>query len=239
MGRSLNSWGNATPAKRPSYFADLFDDEATPAPAPASPRPAAAHYRPDRSAFLAVGERMLRSARQHQQAVSLVVLQVADLPELEILFGREAANEAVHAVMKELSAVAGQRGFAIRTSPDTFALVMPRCTGKVLELAIRGQLGEACCVELDFNDEEIVLVPDVQARTVEDGDSIEKTYSVLCRAMTTQRHLEQLRRDHLRREREAHTPHGSLAPDLAGRPALPPSRAWRATLPATIAMRLG
>jgi hypothetical protein len=44
------------------------------------------------------------------------------LPELEAVFGHKAAKAAVRAVMKALSDVAGRRGLAARTLPDTLPL---------------------------------------------------------------------------------------------------------------------
>lgn len=224
-----------------SYFADLCDSDTAPVSdaQDVHPRAPLPEYRPDADAFLAMGERMLRSARQHHVPLSLLVVQVPELPELEILFGRAAAKAAVHAVMKALSSVAGHAGLAVRTLPDTFAVVMPRCTGAVLQMALRNRLGRACSVELDFDGEEIVLVPDFQARTVDAGNTIEKTYSGVCRAIESRRYLEQLRRDHLRREREAHSTHMCLPPELARAPALPRSRGWYPTIPATILMPIG
>jgi GGDEF domain-containing protein len=238
MGFAHTIKDDAARRSQASYFADLCDSDTAPvSAAQAAHRQAPLpDYRPDAEAFLAMGERMLRSARQHHLPLAVLVVQVPELPELEIVFGRAAAKAAVHAVMKALSSVAGHGGLAVRTLPDTFAVVMPRSTGPVLQMALRNRLGRACSVELDFDGEEIVLVPEFQARTVDEGNTIEKTYSGLCRAIESQRYLEQLRRDHLRREREAHSTHMSLPPELAHAPALPRSRGWYPTIPATIFM---
>lgn len=229
-------------AKPSSLSTHLFAQEETrnhAVQSVARPDACAGDVASDKKAFCSVGERMLRSARQQGLVLSLLVMQVPDLPELEIVFGREAADKAVDAVMKELSALAGRIGYTSRTGPDTFGLLLPLRTGEELELALRRRLGRACCVEVDFDEEEIVLVPDVHARTIAQGDSIDKTYSVVRRAIESKRYMEQLRCDYLRREREAHSTHMSVPPELARAPELPPNRAWRPTLPQTIAMPIG
>jgi GGDEF domain-containing protein len=193
---------------------------------------------PGMRAFFVAGERMVSAARQRQQAVSLLLMRAPCLPELQTVFGREAAKAAVHAVMQALSDVAGRRGLAARTLPDTFALVMPQCIGAELVMALRRRLGQACCVELDFNQEEVLLVPDVQSSTIAVGDSFAKTYAVMFRAMMSHRHLEELRRDYVRRQREAHTRNKRVPADLPVPPVLPRGVACGQRFPETIAMPL-
>jgi len=224
--------------------AAAFDDQ--PARA-ASASPSGAHgrlqaYQPDTEVLNLLGGGMLRAARQHGQPLALLVVAVADLPELEILFGRDAANQAVQAVMTELSALAGNAGLSLRTTADTFVLLIPRCTGDQVQRALRARLGRAYSVEIEFGDEEIVLVPDVQACTVEASESVGRAYCALCRAIESRRYLDQLRRGELRREREAHSTHTGLPRELADAPAVRASHgagSWSRTIPATIAMPLG
>lgn len=184
---------------------------------------------------------MLRSAAQRGEPMSLLVMRSSCLPEIEILFGRNAANAAVDAVMDGLGAVAGRKGLAARTSPDTFALAMPRWTGAELVMALRRRLGHACCVELDFEEEEILLVPDLQASTIAADDSFSQAYAVLCRAMQSDRHTEERRLGHLRDEREAYTkrvtvPPEQPAPQARTRPVEAHVR-FPKTLPMPVAMR--
>lgn len=230
---------HASRASFPSYFADLYDAEPAAGEPAITVRPSGARTRhePDFQAFIARGERMLRHARRNGQRLSLLVIQFPDLPELQALFGRDAADEAVRVIMEVLCKVAGQKSLAIRTQADTFALVLRRCTGQ-LGAVLRRWLAQAYSVELDWSGEEIVLVPDVQAAVINDGDSVAATYSAVCAAIRAKRHHEELRREYLRREREAHSAHLAAAPQATRAPAMKPS-AWCATLPAPMALRPG
>lgn len=171
-------------------------------------RPSRLHaHRPEHSpaALLAVAQSMHESAGLRGQPLGLLVLQVADLAELEIVFGRLTAVAATQLLMKSMSAVAGAAGVALQTGADTFALVVPGRRGEDLRAAVAARLGAASSLEMDFDGEEIVLVPDVGAATVAGGESVEQAYLDLLHAVESARSMEQLRCDYLRREREAHT----------------------------------
>ena len=205
------------------------------------PQPAGAEkHPPDMGALFVLGDKMLATARRHGQSVSLLVLQLLDLPELQLLFGREAADEVVDDVMTELTRVSARKGFAVRTSADTFALLMPGTTGQELQRALQASLGRACAIELEFGEEDVLLVPDVQSRTVSEDECVEQAYRAMCSALDAQRGLELRRRDYLRQAREACTIPMVLAgaESRSDAPALEPTYNMYATLPATIPLAL-
>jgi GGDEF domain-containing protein len=230
-------------AARRGYCAELHRAGQAAGSTAASSDPATRRtYAPDTQALFVFGEKIKRAAKRNKQAIALLVLELPDLPELETVFGREAAGQAVHAVLRVLSRLAGADGFAVRTAADTFALLVPEVSGGTLERALRGRLGYACCVEFEFHGEEIVLVPTVQACTVGDQDSIEKTYRVLCRSIQSEKHIEQMRLDHAQRAREVHSTVMDLLPALRESTPIRPQRATPgayATIPATILMPIG
>jgi GGDEF domain-containing protein len=174
------------------------DDESLPSQALQGP-PA------DKQAMCETGEQMLRSARKRDEPFSILVLELFDLPELELVFGQHAACEAVNGVMNELEQVSGTRGFVARADPDTFVLLMPGTRSEDLMQSLRARMGKACCIEFEVDGEEIVEVPDVMARTLSPTDTVEESYRTMRNVMEADRRLEECRRLHLLRERESYT----------------------------------
>jgi GGDEF domain-containing protein len=159
-------------------------------PGAAEARKTADTYPPDAQALFHVGERMLVAARQHCQAVSLLVLQFPDLFELARLFGKRAAGEVVADVMTELTRISGRTGLAVRVTADTFAMLMPNTTGQELHRALQLRMGKSCAVEFELGDQEILLIPHVQARTIAASDTVQHAYITLCRFIDCERRLE-------------------------------------------------
>ena len=103
--------------------------------------------------------------------------------------------------------------------------------------ALRRRLGRACALDLQVPGEEIVLLPEIHACTVGPGERLEAAYGGARRAIKSQLYIEELRREYLRREREAHSTHMGLLPHLPEPPAA--TRAgeapgWRQTFAATM-----
>lgn len=218
-----------------SYFAELYEDEHADERGSADHSASRPTYPSDAQSLFLAGEKMLRAARRGGQSLALIVLELPDLAELEIVFGRDAADAAVHAVMQELSSLAGSKGIAARTSGDTFALLMPAMTGTTLQRALRARTGPACCVEFELAEYDIMLEPAVQAGTVAITDSLEKTYGVLCRTIASERHIEDMRRDRDGRRCNPSSRPVGLRPTRKEAPLRNPD----ATMPATIVMPIG
>ncbi len=164
----------------------------------------------DKHAMCETGEQMLRSARERDEPLSILVLELFDLPELQLVFGEEAACEAVNSVMIELKQVSGTKGFVARADPDTFVLLMPGAKSEDVMQSLRERLGKACCIEFEVAGEEIVEVPDVMARTLSATDTVEESYRMMRNVMEADRRLEECRRLHLLRERESYTAPAAL-----------------------------
>jgi hypothetical protein len=154
--------------------------------------------------------RAAADALRRRGAVSMLVMQVADIVELELLFGPDAVEEVVEEVLAQLTRAAGGRGRALRTGPDTFVLLMPGAAADELVRAVQAGLGRTRCIELELDGEEIILVPDVMARTVGKGEAVAAAYESVCGDLARLRADEQQRREYLRRERESHSRPGAL-----------------------------
>jgi GGDEF domain-containing protein len=197
----------------------------------------------DKDVLCVMGEKMLRTARRLHQPLSVIVLQLYDLPELELVFGPRAAQEVVAKTMAELIHLSPRKGFAAHVHPDTFALLMPHKEADAALLAVEARLGKPCALELNVNGEELVLLPEVMVDAVAGTESVQEAYERLCRDIAKARLWEQRRQKYLRRERESHTRPVDL---YRAKPQTAPKTVWdkRAPaffpqFPATIAMPMG
>lgn len=191
---------------------------------------------PDERPLCVMGENMLRKARAAGQPLSLVVMQVHDLPEVELVFGRAAAAQAIHQVMDRLTLVAARNGLLVRSAADTFALLVPESGAEATVAAVNARFGEPCVIEFESDGAEVLLVPDVRVHTLEVGESVQQVYERTCRLIAQERGREELRCDYIRKEREAYTrPMG-----LPLRPSSEPSRrVYYPALPATMPVPMG
>lgn len=144
--------------------------------------------------------------------LALVLMQVADIVELELVFGRDAVDGAVDEVFAHLARAAGSRGRVVRTEADTFVLLVPGVDVDQLVASVQTGLGRSRCIEFEYDGDEIILVPDVMGRIVAPGEPVPAAYEAVRRDLERTRGLEQQRRDYLRRERESHTRPASLQP---------------------------
>lgn len=183
-----------------------------------------------------MGEKMLRKARAASQPLSMVVMQVYDLPEVELVFGGAGAARAIHQVMTQLTRAAICNGILARSAVDTFALLVPGIGTEATVAAIYAQFGKPCVIEFESDGHEVLLVPDVRVHTFQAGESFQQFYERVCRLIAKERGREELRCDYIRREREAYTrPMG-----LPLRPCSEPSReVYYPVLPATVPVPMG
>jgi len=160
---------------------------------------------PDKERLCAAGEQMLRAACANADPLTLAVLQLHDLPEVELVFGRAVAEQVIDSVMTELGRTAGRKGFVSRSEPDTFALLMPGLGVEATAAALAARFGQPCVIELEVDQGEILLVPDLRVHALPASKSIKQEYERLCDAMVRARGREERRREYLRKERESHT----------------------------------
>lgn len=189
---------------------------------------------PDEELLSVVGEKMVAAARASGQPITLVVMQVYDLPEVELVFGRSAAEEVIDEVMTQLTRMAARKGFVVRSKADTFALLIPGMNAQATMAALGARFGRPCAIEFELGEDEILLVPDVKVHTLDAGESLREVYTRVGRLIARERGREQLRCEYLRSEREAHTPIGLSC----ARPE-PREKVYYPVLPATIPVPMG
>ncbi|MFC5496456.1 hypothetical protein ACFPOE_02840 [Caenimonas terrae] len=159
-----------------------------------------------KQAMLSAGDKLLARARSAGEPLSLAVFDLNDLPELESVFGAAIAREVTTQVVFKLQAMAGSRGVVIRTDATVFSVLMPACGRDRAHKAIERSMGSPCCIELDAEAHELVLVPDFKVQTMRpDSPTLAEVYAELLRDIAGAQHLERRRQRYLQRERESHT----------------------------------
>jgi hypothetical protein len=169
-------------------------------------------FPPDVDALFTMGTRMQRAAAVRGTTVGVLVLQVTDLPEVDLVFGRDAAERVVDFVMTELTHISARKGYAVRTSADTFALLMPEVSGRDIHRALQARLGQACALELEIRGHELLLVPDLMARTVSKTESVRAAFESVCRMLAAERRMNARGAEYARHERVVPTVPMPLAP---------------------------
>jgi hypothetical protein len=82
--------------------------------------------------------------------------------------------------LTQLMGIAGDSGFAARTAPDMFTLLMPM-QAQAMVMAIQARLGKPCCIDFELEGREILLVPEVMVRSVGATESFRAAYATLCK----------------------------------------------------------
>ena len=131
--------------------------------------------------WLAAADGMLEQAVADRRPLSLALVELHDLPELHRLFGRSMADRVLARAGRQLRAVAGGKGLAVRTSATQFTLVLPGFQADAVRLALSTVFGDACCIEDDGGGEEMVLLPRFAVATLTDsGESLAQSHGRLC-----------------------------------------------------------
>jgi GGDEF domain-containing protein len=131
--------------------------------------------------WLPAAEGMLEQAVADRRPLSLALVELHDLPELHRLFGRSMADRVLARAGRQLRAVAGGKGLAVRTSATQFTLVLPGFQADAVRLALSTVFGDACCIEDDGGCEEMVLLPRFVVATLTDsGESLAQSHGRLC-----------------------------------------------------------
>jgi predicted signal transduction protein with EAL and GGDEF domain len=174
----------------------------------------------NKAGFLAHGEEMLAASRRERRSMSVAVFDCADLIEVRSIYGSRIARKLTERIVRKLSGISAGRGFAARTGPAEFTVVVWGGREKALK-AIERALGNPMRIELDAGDSEIVLVPWFQVEAAgADVANVEDLYLDLRRDIADMASREQRHQNHVQRERERHSrPMGvqavpALAPTL-------------------------
>jgi GGDEF domain-containing protein len=136
-----------------------------------------------RTDIIITGDRLLARLRQKDQPLSVAVVEVADIADVERLFGQPVAEGIMTRLARKLEALATSRGLAARTGQTQFALLLPGRSAEEALLALRTTFGEGGCLEDETRDE-LVLLPDLKIDAVgPEHASIEAVYDALCLSM--------------------------------------------------------
>jgi GGDEF domain-containing protein len=192
----------------------------------------------DQDAMFKIGNEMLCRSSGNHQPLSVVVFDLSDLPELECIFGIQAAMEIIAETAARLQGLAARNGLAVRTGARVFTVLLPGVGyDEALDL-IGAALGRPCCIELEASGDEIMLVPEFMVRTVFGrAVSLRETFESLCRDIAQTRLDVERRNKYLKRERESH----SRPMKLQGTKARPRNISQLAypPIPATIPVPMG
>lgn len=181
------------------------------------------------------GEKLVQAARALGRTPALAVMQIDDLPELELVFGRRGVGRVIEAVMSGLTRAAAGHGLVVRTAADTFALVMPGGGAGAAIAAVQARFGKPCTIEIGSGRDEILVVPDVMVHPLGPQDSVAQVYTDLCRYVTKARRHRQAMRDCVPQR----TDRGKVASSSPVERARPvPAPQYTPPLPATIPVPL-
>ncbi len=165
----------------------------------------------NRAVLAEIGDTMLAQSRRDGEPLSVIVFDQSDLPELRSIFGSEAARQMVARIGATLHALAGSRGFAVRTGATEFTVLLPGHAVEQALASIRRALGDSYAIEVGAQHDEILLVPDFLARTVPaDAASVEEVCQSMRAAIGTAQRDQQRRQRQLQRERESHSTRAAL-----------------------------
>lgn len=189
-------------------------------------------------AMLHAASRLATRTRRDNQPLSIVVFDLKDLPELESVFGAQVAKEVLAQVVDRLQGLASARGLVMRTDATVFTVLMPGFGRDRAHEAIERSMGSPCCIELDADEHELVLIPDFKVHTVRpDSGPLAGVYTDLRRDINDAQKHERRRQRYLQLERESHTRPMDLRVDSAPKPVLEDRVVYRPT-DATIPMPL-
>jgi hypothetical protein len=111
--------------------------------------------------------------------VSLVLLHIEDLTELRIVCGSAVFRTAVETIHHVLGRAARGHGFAARTGPTDYSLVLPELYKREAQALVNAQMGRPPRFEFDAEGEEFVLVPEVAVDLLGRGESIRQCHARL------------------------------------------------------------
>jgi GGDEF domain-containing protein len=149
-------------------------------------RPALASAAPPlvgRTEVIVAGDRLLTRTRQKAQPLSLAIVELSDIADVERLFGQDVAEAIMGRLAAMLRALVTSRGLAARTGQTQFSLLLPGVEPQDALLALRTAFGQTGCLEHESHDE-LVLLPDVKVDVVgPEHGSVAPVYIELCAAM--------------------------------------------------------
>jgi diguanylate cyclase (GGDEF)-like protein len=191
--------GDATPSRWPEWMRRLVQSVRT-IPEDSLDRSTGLYNRG--GLFAAANEAM---RRRPEASVSMIVLDFADLREVWQIYGHAVARKVVGRIIRRTRALAGARGFAGRTGPTQFTVILPGVTEDKAIRQVQRALGKPARVEFDAGDSEIVLVPDLFVDEAGSGTPVQTLYRDVCRELARIQKEELRRLNYLTSERERHS----------------------------------
>jgi GGDEF domain-containing protein len=173
-------------------------------------RPVSSHAR-DHSTGLYNRAGLFFAARDaiHRRAadapVGMVVLEFADLREVYQIYGSTIARKVVARIVRRLKVMQGSRGFAGRTGPSQFTVILPGSTQEHVMKQVERALGTPARVEFDAGDSEIVLVPHLLMDSAEPGATVQDLYREMSLELSEIQKNEMRRLHWLTSQRERHS----------------------------------
>ena len=170
----------------------------------------------NRAGFDKRGNALLALCQDGGRPLSVVVFDFADLLEVRDIYGSEIARRLTARVVRKLAAVTGSGGFAARTGPAEFTLVIPYVGRDKMISRIRRVMGSPMRIEFDAGDHEIVMVPEFQIETADAYTlSVGELHGELRSEIAAAQAREQRRHQLMQRERERHSrPMGLAVPAM-------------------------
>lgn len=163
----------------------------------------------DADVLRASGDRLLAACRRRRIALSIIVFDFSDLLEVRRLYGRRVSAALFRVILAKLAEVAGRDGLVACTSPALVTVVVPLSTAQALQ-AVHRALGKPAHVELDSQAGEVVVVPNLEADCVKEGETFQCRQEAVVRALAARNADEQGWLRHIRRARERHSRPGIL-----------------------------
>jgi hypothetical protein len=121
-------------------------------------------YSAHRAALWQRGDALIAAACARGEALSVVMFDHVDLPELHALFGAAAARSVVSRFNEKVVQLAGSSGLPVRCGPTTWTLLLPHASGEAAIEKLRRAFGAGLAVESDRS--ELLLVPRIAVRTI-------------------------------------------------------------------------
>lgn len=148
----------------------------------------------------------MRAGQARRRTLAMVIFDCEDLLEAHELYGSTVSRLLMDRVAQSMDRLAGARGWAARSGPAQFTVVLPVASAEAALAAVRRSLGASPCIEFDAGGEEIVLVPEFVAGCTDAQDgSAEPLYLRLCAELARAQEMRRRRWSHMRRERQRHS----------------------------------
>jgi len=128
----------------------------------------------NKAGLLRHGEPLVAASVRDKKPVSIAVFNCADLREVHDTYGRKAGRKALAALVRELVLIAGDQGFAARTGPMEFTLLLPGIGQDRALRMVEKQLGTPPRITVSSGSAQAVVEPTYVVRMARaDADALE------------------------------------------------------------------